>query len=116
MTTAKLSYILVLFLVIFLVIFQGAGGVLAWEETTTDCQAQTVSLCADHHDVEHGSMADHSAHFLSHCSGMACTLPLVAPAAGLVDPATQATELYTQPLSHSLHSGYHSALDRPPSL
>ncbi|HET8905104.1 MAG TPA: hypothetical protein VFN16_14000 [Saccharospirillum sp.] len=113
MTTAKLSYILVL----FLVIFQGTGGALAWAESTADGQAQTVSLCANHHDVEHCGMADHSAQFRSHCGGMACTLPVVALAvASLVDPATQATERYTQPLSHSLHSGYHSALDRPPSL
>ena len=112
MTTLKLRYILIL----FLVTFQVVGGLSAWAETTPNGPDKTQALCADH-SIEHCGMADHSSQLRSQCSGMACSLPLLAQAfTSVAESAPQEKERYKQPLNHSLHSGYHSSLDRPPSL
>lgn len=106
----KIRYVFV----VLLVIFQWSGGASAWAETMAYWSDQAEISCPGH-DVEHCDMVESASQTRTHCGGMTCGSPLLSPALPLmVDRFSQVTlyDMHSLPL----HTGYHSSLERPPSL
>lgn len=114
--TMKVSVKIRYILVVLLVLFQWSGGASVWAETMSYSSAETEISCPGH-DVEHCDMVESASQARTHCGGATCGSYLLSPVLPLmVDSATQPTGFDSRLLTLSLHTGYHSSLERPPSL
>lgn len=110
--SVKIRYIFV----VLLVIFQWSGGASAWAETMPYWSDQAEVSCSGH-DVEHCDIVESASQARTHCGGMACGSTLLSPALPFTIAGDEQTTVHDDRLLNlSLHTGYHSSLERPPSF
>lgn len=114
--TMKVSVKIRYILVVLLVIFQWPGGSSALAEKMSDWSGFPEISCPAH-DAEDCDMVESASQSHSHCGGMACGSSLLSPALSImIDCSPQTSSCDNRLLILSLHTGYHSSLERPPSL